>query len=123
MAEGAKAGLAADHAYYAFPGLVTDAAGNLTMVASRSAPDDHPSLFYGSWPTSGSPSAGVLVAGRGPHLRCRGNVPCSNEGARNGWGDYNGIALDPTDGTTVWVFGGVGHETDKTVWATTVAAL
>jgi hypothetical protein len=31
--------------------------------------------------------------------------------------------VDPTDETTMWVFGGVGHETDKTLWATSVEAL
>ena len=70
-----------------------------------------------------SPAGGELVAGRGPHLRCRGDLPCSQPGARNGWGDYNGIALDRADGTTVWIVGGVGHESNKALWATTVAAL
>ena len=102
---------------------MVDAEENLTMVASRSSAREFPSLHHGAWPASGSSTTGVLVAGRGPHLKCRGNVPCSAEGARNGWGDYNGIALDPTDETTLWAFGGVGHETDKTLWATSVAAL
>jgi hypothetical protein len=115
--------LAAERAFYVFPALMVDAAGNLTLVASRSALDGHPSLHYGRWPSSGPSTAGELVAGRGPHLRCRGDTPCSQPGARNGWGDYNGIALDPADETTVWVFGGVGHESDKTLWATTIAAL
>jgi hypothetical protein len=115
--------LAADGAYYLFPALAVDAAGNVTMVASRSTKNEYPSLHYGLWPAAGSPSAGLLVKGAGPHLRCRGDQDCSEDSARNGWGDYNGIALDASDETTVWVFGGVGHKTDKKLWATTVALL
>jgi hypothetical protein len=110
-------------AYHVFPNLVVDPAGTLTLIASRSAPREHPSLHYGIWPASRSARAGVLVPGRGPHLRCRGNQPCDQPGARNGWGDYNGIALDPVDGTTVWAFGGIGHETDRTLWATAIVEL
>ena len=32
------------------------------------------------------------------------------------------IAIDP-DGATVWAFGGVGHATDRTLWATAIVAL
>jgi hypothetical protein len=115
--------LAESGAYHLFPNLVVDPAGTLTLIASRSAPREHPSLHYGIWTASGPAQAGVLVPGRGPHLRCRGNRPCDQAGARNGWGDYNGIALDPVDGTTVWAFGGIGHETDRTLWATAIVAL
>jgi hypothetical protein len=100
-----------------------DRSGRLVMAACRAAANEHPSLHYGSWPSSGSASTGLLVRGQGPHLKCRGNVPCSAPDARNGWGDYNGIALDPDDESTAWVFGGVGHETDKSLWATGIVAL
>jgi hypothetical protein len=108
---------------YVFPALVVDRSGRLVMAACRAAANEHPSLHYGSWPSSGSASTGLLVRGQGPHLKCRGNVPCSAPDARNGWGDYNGIALDPDDESTAWVFGGVGHETDKSLWATGIVAL
>jgi hypothetical protein len=100
-----------------------DGAGNLGLVASRSAPTEHPSLYYGRWPAGGPARAGVLMPGRGPHLRCRSNRPCDQPDTRNGWGDYNGIALDPVDGTTVWAFGGIGHEVDRTLWATAIVEL
>jgi len=109
-------------AYHVFPNLVVDEAGTLLVIASRSAPGEHPSLHYGRWPTSGVAQSGMLVPGRGPHRKCRGNQSCDDPGARNGWGDYNGIALDP-DGATVWAFGGVGHATDRTLWATAIVAL
>jgi hypothetical protein len=115
--------LAGDGASYVFPGLAVDAAGTLTMVASHSTASEHPSLHYGRWPAEGPAEAGRLVAGQGPHLKCRANEPCSNPNARNGWGDYNALALDPSDGTTVWAFGGVGHATDPTLWATSVVAV
>ena len=110
-------------AHHVFPNVMVDAVGNLILVSSRSAATEHPSLRYGLWPTAGPARAGVLVPGRGPHRRCRGMKPCEDADARNGWGDYNGIALDPVDGSTVWAFGGVGHETDRTLWATTIVAL
>jgi hypothetical protein len=110
-------------AHHVFPNLMVDAAGNLILVSSRSAATEHPSLHYGHWLAAGPARAGVLVAGRGPHRRCRAMKPCEDADARNGWGDYNGIALDPVDGFTVWAFGGVGHETDRTLWATAIVAL
>ena len=110
-------------AHHVFPNLMVDAAGNLVLVASRTAATEHPALHYAHWPAVGPARAGVLVPGRGPHRRCRGMKPCEDADARNGWGDYNGIALDPVDGSTVWAFGGVGHESDPTLWATAIVAL
>ena len=110
-------------AHHVFPNLMVNAAGTLVLVASRSGSTEHPSLHYARWPAAGPARAGGLVAGRGPHRRCRAMKPCEETGARNGWGDYNGIALDPADGTTVWAFGGVGHETDQSLWATAIVVL
>jgi hypothetical protein len=115
--------LAEPGSYHVFPNLVVDPAGTLTLIASRSAPREHPSLYYRIWPTSGPARTGVLVAGRGPPLRCRGNRPCNQDGARNGWGDYNGIGLDPVDERTVWASGGIGHEADRMLWATAIVEL
>ena len=108
---------------HVFPNLIVDAAGTLVLVASRSAPAEHPSLHYGRWPAAGLAESGALVPGRGPHRRCRAMKPCEADNARNGWGDYNGIGLDPEDGTTVWACGGVGHETDRELWAIAIATL
>ena len=38
-------------------------------------------------------------------------------GTRNRWGDYNGIAVDPSDPTTVWMFAEYA-ESPKDVWGT-----
>jgi len=39
----------------------------------------------------------------------------------NRWGDYHAAALDPTDGTSIWVCG--AYPISKKVWRTCVAAL
>lgn len=109
--------------YYCYPSAVPNRLGNVTMVASRSWKDGYPSLDYAVWTPDGSNTTGVVAEGKGPHLRCRLCRPCDPKRPTNGWGDYNAAALDPTDETTVWLYGGAGAKDDKSTWDTRIAAV
>jgi hypothetical protein len=96
---------------------------DVTMVVSGSSRNEFLSLHYGLWGPAGGGTVDVLKQGEGPHLKCRQLRPCDKPTAVNGWGDYNTAALDPTDETTVWLYGAAGANKDRTTWATWIASV
>lgn len=120
-----KGELRDDNVHYCYPSVYPDARGNVFMVASRSSDADYPSLWQAFWPASGPSTKGELAPGGGPHLRCRGDVPCSPDiKGLNGWGDYNALAQDPADAAMVWAAGAiVSSPADKENWTTWIGAL
>ena len=50
----------------------------------------------------------------------RGNYLGMDSNNRNRWGDYAGIAADPTDGRTIWMYSKYARTGNR--WATRIAA-
>lgn len=75
-----------------------DIHGNMIMVFNRSGADEFASIYYtGRAATDASgtlQNSTLLKAGVSNHDKVDAN-------GRNRWGDYAGIAIDPTDSRTV----------------------
>jgi hypothetical protein len=102
--------------HYFFPALMPDGNGNLVMVFSRSGAAE----FAGVRVTgrlAGEPlgrlqSSAELKAGVARYVRV--------VGGRNRWGDYAGIASDPTDNRTTWCYSCFAAAVDT--WGTWLGA-
>lgn len=88
------------HTYY--PAVAVDAGGNMAIGFSASSKTLYAGAYYterlasASEPGTVEPS-GLLAAGQDFYFRRSPNDP------RNRWGDYSGIAVDPTTGD-FWVY-------------------
>jgi hypothetical protein len=84
---------------YFYPVVMPDTNGNMTMGFSRSGGSDFASIFYtgrrSTDPLGQLQPSALLKAGVANYVRL-------DSFGRNRWGDYNGIAIDPADGRTVW---------------------
>ncbi|MCB1183959.1 T9SS type A sorting domain-containing protein [bacterium] len=88
-------------AYTFFPGLAVNANGDVKFGFAASGAN----IFAGAYMAgreAGDPpgtvqATGVVRAGVDYYYRTFG-------GSRNRWGDYSGVALDPADDTTFWIF-------------------
>jgi hypothetical protein len=100
-----------------FPAVMPDGAGNLVAVMERSGPEEFPGSRVAVRPAGGT-AFGASIALRS------GETPYYLTGSSgvNRWGDYSGIALDPLDESTVWVF--AEHASSPySHWGTWVGAL
>ncbi|MBI3979357.1 MAG: hypothetical protein HY331_14335 [Chloroflexi bacterium] len=111
----------ADQLDYYYPAIMPDSAGNVTIVFSRSGPDDYVSLGYtgrlaGDPVNSLQPSA-PLRFGEDWYVK-------QDSGGDNRWGDYSAVALD-ADGRTVWIFGAYARSRVQgtSSWGTTIGAV
>jgi len=79
---------------YFLPTITTDSSENIVIVFARSSPSEFAGIHYTGRRASDNvtQSSAVLKAG----------VQCIT-GFR--WGDYFGAAIDPADGTRVWIYG------------------
>jgi len=85
-----------------FPAVAPDAAGDRTMVFTRSSAAQDPTAMFAGIPSAAScPSCALtgpaILAGTSP-------VPCGTSPCTATWGDYQGAARDP-DGTGIWIAG------------------
>ena len=84
-----------------YPSVAVDSEGAMAIGFSASAATIYAGAYYtgrlAGDPASTVRASGTLKAGSDFYLRTFG-------GLRNRWGDYSGMALDPSDGTTFWVF-------------------
>ncbi len=84
-----------------FPSVMVDAAGNMAIGFAASGPSIYPGAYYtsrlASDPAGTVQPSSTLAAGLDYYVRTSG-------GSRNRWGDYSGLALDPTDEATFWVY-------------------
>jgi len=84
-----------------FPSIMVDKFGNMGIGFAASAPSIYPGAYYTgrlfSDAAGTTQAPAVLAAGLDYYYRAFG-------GSRNRWGDYSGIALDPLNGTTFWIF-------------------
>lgn len=103
-----------------YPRVDVNAAGNKTMVYTRSSSSEFAGAVYVGIPNSGT----CTTCSDGPEitLQVGGNsyvdFGCCPAGTRNRWGDYLGAAPDP-DGTGIWIHGEFAQTTANN-WATQV---
>jgi len=90
-----------------YPAIMPTSDGNLFTVFGYSSAAETPSIGILANPNQ-TPNWYVLTQGTG-----------ANESGR--WGDYFGIARDPSDPTHVWIAAAYGN--GGNTWATTVAAI
>jgi hypothetical protein len=81
--------------------VTVDKCGNMAIGFAASNQSFYPGAYY-TGRLAGDPAGtvqptGVLQAGVDYYYRAFG-------GSRNRWGDYSGIALDPSDEATFWVY-------------------
>ena len=87
----------ADNFYYYYPAICPDNSGNIYAGFSRSGSTEYAGIRYtGKQSTEPYvPESVQLKAGEGYYVS-------SDTYGRNRWGDYSGIALDPSRGT-IWI--------------------
>jgi hypothetical protein len=86
--------------HYFYPALCPDNNGNMTMVFSRSGPGEFGSIYYtgrrSTDPLGTLQTSALLKAGVAHYVSL-------DSGGRNRWGDYNGIAADPSNPRLIWL--------------------
>ncbi len=90
-----------DGTFTFFPAVAVDQTGNMAVGFSASGPDVYPGAYFTTH-LAGDPAgtvhaSEVLRKGEDYYIRRFG-------GTRNRWGDYSGMAVDPSDESTFWVF-------------------
>jgi hypothetical protein len=107
----------APRAYYFYPAVCPDNNGNMTMVFSRCGPTEYGSLAYtgrrSTDPLGTLQASTTLKAGVASYVK-------TDNGGRNRWGDYNGVASDPVNGRQIWMYGEYARALN--VWGTWVGA-
>jgi hypothetical protein len=84
----------ADGAYYFYPSIATDSADNIVLVFVRSSASEFGSIRYtGRLTTDATMQDSASL---------KDGVQCLTG---NRYGDYQGAAVDPADGTKVWIYG------------------
>jgi len=88
-------------AYTFFPSVAVNSTGQMVVGFSASASSIYCGAYYAGRvstdPAGTTPHTGTLKAGEDYYVRTFG-------GARNRWGDYTGISVDPSDDKTFWLF-------------------
>jgi len=111
----------ASDTYTFFPSVIVDKYGNMAIGFAACGPAINAGAYYtgrnASDPAGTVQPTGTLSAGVAGYQR-------RFSGSRNRWGDYTGIALDPSDEITFWVFNqyamtpGNGTSPENGRWAT-----
>jgi hypothetical protein len=87
--------------YTFFPSVMVDKCGSMGIGFAASNSLIFPGAYYSGRLASAAPGTvqptGALAAGQDWYLRTFGS-------GRNRWGDYSGIALDPADEVTYWLY-------------------
>ncbi|HEX5758695.1 MAG TPA: hypothetical protein VF121_05835 [Thermoanaerobaculia bacterium] len=103
--------------HYCYPAVMPDGNGNMTMVFSRSGSAEFASARFSGRlatdPLGALQSSAPLRDGTARYVRLDGM-------GRNRWGDYAGIASDPTDIRTIWVY--TKFAAGVNVWGTWIGA-
>ncbi|MHC1739224.1 MAG: T9SS type A sorting domain-containing protein [Ignavibacteriaceae bacterium] len=100
--------------WFFYPTLAVDDQGNIALSYSRSGLDEYAGAFYLTKPfgsTATTFQSMTLAEGMGNYVKTFG-------AARNRWGDYNGIWLDPTNNKDFWMLVEYAHATNT--WGTWV---
>lgn len=87
--------------YTFFPSVMVDHCGNMAIGFAASSSSNYCGAYYTGRKAADPPGTvqptGVLRAGVDWYVRFF-------SGTRNRWGDYSGLALDPADQVTFWVY-------------------
>jgi hypothetical protein len=87
-----------------YPAITTDSSNNVGIGFSASGPSIFPGAYYtgrlANDPAGTVQPVSTLAAGVDYYYR----IFASSGGVDNRWGDYSGIAIDPSDGNTFWVY-------------------
>jgi hypothetical protein len=88
-----------------YPAVTVDASGNMLMTFSRSSSNEYASMYAtGMLTTDPAIESSALV---------KSGVSSNTSGR---WGDYSGVANDPSDGSAVWMYCGWANTSNR--WAT-----
>jgi hypothetical protein len=98
---------------YSWPGIMTDVSGNLYVSMTHTN-----SSIFAEARIAGRLATDPLNAMSGSSLLRAGNVVHTS----GRWGDYLGAAVDPSDGSCVWVVGEYAKNTSGADWGTYIAA-
>ena len=104
--------------HYFFPAACPDDNGNMVILFDRSGPSEFGSLYFASRHATdplGTLQASVLLKSGTAHYIGL------DDGGRNRWGDYNGIAADPANSQMIWLYGGYAEA--KNTWGTWIASV
>jgi len=104
----------ADGKYYFFPDVMADTSGNVTLIFNRCSPSEFAGIYFTGRKVTDPP--GTLQSAHRLHAG-RANYRDPNPNGLDPWGDFNGIALDPSD-SSVWLFS--EYVKSATDWATQV---
>ena len=103
--------------HYFYPASCPDNNGNMMLVMSRSGPTEYASILYSGRRATdalGSLQASTLLKAGMAHYQGL------DSGGRNRWGDYNGVAADPTNPRAIWFYS--MYASAPNVWATRVGS-
>jgi hypothetical protein len=106
----------ADGAYYYYPTIYTDQSDNIFLVFNRSSTTEYPGIRYTGRKISDTSTQGSAQLKGGEDF-----YSILDHNNRNRWGDYNGIGVDPYDGTTMWIYS--EYATNINTWGTWIGAL
>ena len=96
-----------------YPAMTPDAFGNIIIGFSRSSSTEYPQFRYtGRLTTEGQLEASASLKDGGSTYKLL------DPDMRNRWGDYMGIASDPSDRSKVWIFGEYAKESPQNTWGT-----
>lgn len=107
--------------HYYYPAIVANSAGDAVVVFNRSGPNEFAGIRYtgrrSTDPANTLQGSALLRAGQGCYV-------ILDTVGRNRWGDYNGIAIDPSNSQRAWIFSEYAFGTSTTcgnnVWRTHV---
>ena len=103
--------------HYYYPAACPDNNGNMSMVFSRSGAAEFAGIRY-----TGRRSTDVngTLQGSASLKPGAAKYVALDNGGRNRWGDYNGVAADPANGRLVWFYSEFASAPDT--WATWVGS-
>jgi hypothetical protein len=112
-----------DDTYYG--NMTVDSAGNMIIGYSFSGPTVYASSVYAVIPAGGTAlqNGGVYLAeGQGTYSGYTNANTGTPQDGHYRWGDYSGIAIDPSDNGSFWVFNeyATNQTSQNNNWATTI---
>ena len=104
-------------AHYFYPAIAPDGNGNVTMVFSRAGSGEFGTIAY-----TGRRSVDALGTMQASAILKSGvaHYTALDSGGRNRWGDYNGVAADPSNARLVWMYS--MYASAVNTWATWVGS-
>lgn len=101
--------------WHFYPSIIVDANQNMMMTYSRSGSSEYAGAYVSGRRKTDPPGISSSI----PMREGAGNYVLTFGGSRNRWGDYSGIALDPSDPTALWSH--TEYATGSNSWSTWVS--